>query len=146
MSPMTRACQNKPNSITCFPYGMWTYIFAGSPWFLWSGCLFFFYQENKKRPLTSEIFESRAVINFFMIKSVLGQLCCILITILIRLLAGNGRWIFFFSLFGPLSKLPGKVSCLHGAQRRATSLPFAVPTSVALPVSTAAIAVIFICW
>lgn len=52
---------------------------------------FSFIRRTKEASVTSEIFESRAVINFFMIKSVLGQLCCILVTILIRLLVGNGR-------------------------------------------------------
>lgn len=51
--------------------------------------------------------------------------------------------LFFFCL---LDKFPEKVSCLHGSHGRATDLPFAAPTSVALPVSNAAIAVIFICW
>jgi len=46
---------------------------------------------------------------------------------------------FVFSLFDPLGKFSEKVSCLHGSHRRATSLPFAAPTSVALPGSNAVI-------
>lgn len=60
----------------------------------------------------------------------------------------RGKWqidFYFFFLFGPLIEFPGKGSCLHRSHRKATSLPFAVPTPVALPVSNAAIAVIFIC-